>query len=83
MCWDLLEQYKSAENLAKKKKNQMNKRIQKLEVGATYVFGHHKVDKTPARVGAREVGVWVRESLRGRKAEVGMSWSSQKACTGG
>lgn len=51
--------------------------VQKLGVGATYVFGHHRVGKTPAQVGARDMGVWVRENLHGRKAE-GMSWSSQK-----
>lgn len=28
------------------------------------------------------MGVGVRESLYGKKAEVGMSWSSQKDCTG-
>lgn len=43
-----------------------------MRLKVTNAFGHHEVDKAQAGAGAREMGVWVRESLGGRKAEVGI-----------
>lgn len=60
----------------------MNKRIQELGLKVTNVFRHQEVDKAQGGAGAREMGVWVRESL-GRKqrkaSSKGVGKTSQEA----